>query len=137
MITAVLGQVLALGGMTLAGLLTNRFLRIELTLSCLLVGFLAGLGLEYVDFDTGIRAHNLQEIVFFYILPVLIFEAAWHIKPSILKRWLVPVLLLATFGVLSKPAGLAAAPGGGAAGWSPPGWTPPTPPCWRYWTLGA
>lgn len=100
MVTEVIGQILALGSLTLVGLLANRFLRIELTLACLLVGFIAGLGLSSVDFDTGIRAHNLQEIVFFIILPVLIFEAAWHIKPSILKGWIVPILLLATVGVL-------------------------------------
>lgn len=100
MITELMTQILALGGLTLVGLLVNKILRLELTLACLAAGFLAGLGLNYIDFDTGIRAHNLQEIVFFVILPVLIFEAAWHLKPSILKTWLVPVLLLATLGVL-------------------------------------
>lgn len=100
MVASIVGQILVLGGLTVVGLLINRFLRVELTLACLLVGFLAGLGLGYVDFDTGIRADNLREIVFFIILPVLIFEAAWHLKPSILKVWLIPILLLATLGVL-------------------------------------
>ncbi len=100
MITGIMGQVLALGSLILAGLLFNRFLRIDLTLACMLAGLLAGQGIATIDFDTGIRAHNLREIVFFIILPVLIFEAAWHIKPSILKSWLTPVLLLATLGVL-------------------------------------
>ncbi len=100
MVISITGQVLALSGMALAGLFISRFVKIELTLSCLLVGFLAGLGLAYVDFDTGIRAHNLQEIVFFIILPVLIFEAAWHLKPALLKRWLIPILILSTVGVV-------------------------------------
>jgi CPA1 family monovalent cation:H+ antiporter len=100
MITQTLGQVLALGGLTLIGLLINRLLRIELTLSCLIIGFLFGLGITYIDFDTGIRAHNLRDIVFYLILPVLIFEAAWQIQPKVLTRWLLPILLLATFGVL-------------------------------------
>lgn len=100
MIVGITGQILALSSLTLVGLLINRFLRIELTLACLIVGFSAGLGIGYIDFDTGIRAHNLHEIVFFLILPVLIFEAAWHVKPSLLKRWLLPILLLATLGVL-------------------------------------
>lgn len=100
MVTEIVGQILVLGGLTLAGLLLNRLLRLELTLACLLVGFLAGLCLEFVDFDTGIRAFNLQEIVFFIILPVLIFEAAWHLSPTTLKAWAVPVLLLATVGVV-------------------------------------
>ena len=100
MIVEAIGQVLALASLTVVGLLVNRFTRIDLTLACLLTGFLTGLALGYVDFDTGIRAHNLHEIVFFIILPVLIFEAAWHLKPALLKHWLLPVLLLATIGVL-------------------------------------
>lgn len=100
MVIEVTGQILALGALTLLGLLIHRGLKVELTLACLFAGFAAGLGLGFIDFDTGIRAHNLQDIVFFIILPVLIFEAAWHIKPALLWRWLMPALLLATVGVL-------------------------------------
>ena len=64
MVTALTGQVLSLVGLAVIGLLLNRAVKLELTLACLLCGFLAGLGLGYVDFDTGIRAHNLQELVF-------------------------------------------------------------------------
>lgn len=100
MLVTAIGQVLALGCMALTGLLLSRLVRLELTLACLLTGFLVGLALSYIDFDTGIRAHNLHEIVFYIILPVLIFEAAWHLKPKLLRRWLVPVMVLATVGVL-------------------------------------
>jgi CPA1 family monovalent cation:H+ antiporter len=99
-VVTVIGQVLALGCMALVGLLLSRLIRLELTLACLLTGCLVGLSLEYTHFDTGIRAHNLHEIVFFIILPVLIFEAAWHLKPQLLRRWLIPVFVLATLGVL-------------------------------------
>ena len=100
MVVTVTGQVLALGGVAIVALLLSRFSRLELTLSCILCGFIAGQAIGWLDFDTGIRAHNLEEIVFYVILPVLIFEASWHIKPGLLKRWLLPVLLLATLGVL-------------------------------------
>jgi CPA1 family monovalent cation:H+ antiporter len=100
MVVTLTGQVLALMGIAIIGLLVSRVTKLELTLVCLLCGFLAGLGIDYIDFDTGLRAHNLREIVFFIILPVLIFEAAWHLKPSLLKAWILPVLLLATLGVL-------------------------------------
>jgi CPA1 family monovalent cation:H+ antiporter len=99
-LVSVMGQILALGCMALMGLLLSRLARLELTLACLLTGFLVGLSLGYIQFDTGIRAHNLHEIVFFIILPVLIFEAAWHLKPHLLRRWLIPVVVLATLGVL-------------------------------------
>ena len=100
MVSTIMGQVLAVSGMAVAGLLLQRALRIELTLACLLVGFLVGLGLQFTTFDTGIRASNLHDLVFFVILPVLIFEAAWELKPVLLKRWLLPILLMATLGVL-------------------------------------
>lgn len=100
MLVSVMGQILALGCMALIGLLLSRFARLELTLACLLTGFFVGQSLGYIHFDTGIRAHNLREIVFFIILPVLIFEAAWHLKPQLLRRWLIPVIVLATLGVL-------------------------------------
>ncbi len=100
MVATVTGQVLALGGVAILALLLSRFTRLELTLACVLCGFAAGQTVGWLDFDTGIRAHNLEEIVFYVILPVLIFEASWHIEPVVLRRWIVPVLLLATLGVL-------------------------------------
>ena len=100
MIITATGQILFLSSLTIVGLLINRFLKLELTLACSLVGVLAGLSLSLLDFDTGIRAHNLQDIVFFIILPILIFEAAWQIKLSLLLRWIIPILVLAIVGVL-------------------------------------
>ena len=100
MVVSLTGQILALAGLAILGLLINRAVKLELTLACLLCGFLASLGIGTIGFDTGIRAHNLREIVFFIILPVLIFEAAWHLKPHLLRQWLGPVLILATLGVL-------------------------------------
>ncbi len=100
MIITTTGQILLLSGLTIAGLLVNRVVKLELTLSCALVGLLTGLSLGFVNIDTGIRHYNLQDLVFFVILPVLIFEAAWHLKLHILKRWIIPILVLAIFGVL-------------------------------------
>ena len=103
MVISITSQILILSGMAIIGLLINRLVKLELTLACLLVGFVTGLGLDYIDyvnFDTGIRAYNLKDIVFFVILPVLIFEAAWHLQPGRLKRWLAPILVLATLGVV-------------------------------------
>jgi CPA1 family monovalent cation:H+ antiporter len=100
MLVTTTGQVLGLLGVAIIGLLVSRAIKLEATLACLLCGFLAGIGVEYFGVDTGLRAHHLRELVFFIILPVLIFEAAWHLKPVLLKRWLMPALLLATVGVL-------------------------------------
>ena len=101
MVSIIVGQVLAVSALAVVGLMVQRALRIELTLACLLVGFVAGLGIEFTSFDTGVRASNLHDLVFFVILPVLIFEAAWELKPALLKKWLLPILLMATLGVLT------------------------------------
>ena len=101
MVSIIVVQVLAVSALAVVGLMVQRALRVELTLACLLVGFVAGLGIEFTSFDTGIRASNLHDLVFFVILPVLIFEAAWGLKPALLQKWLLPILLMATLGVLT------------------------------------
>lgn len=99
-VTTLVGQGLYLVTAAVFGLGLARILRIDNTLGCLIAGVLAGMLLPVIDFDTGLRADNLHQLVFFLILPVLIFEAAWQIEPKTLKRWLGPVLLLSTVGVV-------------------------------------
>jgi monovalent cation:H+ antiporter, CPA1 family len=96
----IMGQLLFLGCAVLLGQILGRLVHIDDTLSCLVAGVLAGLALPYLKIDTGIRAGNIQDIVFYIVLPVLIFEAAWHLSPGLLRRWLGPILLLSTLGVL-------------------------------------
>jgi len=59
---------------------------------------LTGIVLAAVRFDTGIVL--TREIVFDGILPPLLFEAALCIRWSELRRDAVPVLTLATLGVV-------------------------------------
>ncbi|MFT7219917.1 MAG: CPA1 family monovalent cation:H+ antiporter [Candidatus Azotimanducaceae bacterium] len=66
----------------------------------LLAGVLCGLALPFPSLDTGVRAHNIKGLVFYVILPVLIFGAAWHLKPALLRKWMLPIVLMATLGVL-------------------------------------
>lgn len=108
MIAGLMGRVLFLAGAVISGLVINRIIRLDLTLSCLVAGVLSGLLLPLIGFDTGIRSSNIQSLVFYVFLPVLIFEAAWHIKPSYLKRWLAPILLLSTVGLMISCVAVAA-----------------------------
>ncbi|WP_019531188.1 cation:proton antiporter [Dasania marina] len=96
----VVGQILLVVAMALCGLILNRLLKIDNSLGCLLVGVAAGWLVPQWGIDTGIRANNLQDLVFYLLLPILIFEAVWHIEPGDLKRWLKPILLLASVGVV-------------------------------------
>lgn len=100
MIILLVEQILALVSITLIAAIVRRFTKLDLSLACVLCGFIVGQLVGVVGFDTGIRASNLQDLVFFVILPILIFEAAWHLDAQLLRRWLWPVLLMSTLGVL-------------------------------------
>jgi len=94
------GQVILLSLIGLFGLAIARVFKIDITLPCLAVGLASGLVISKFGLDTGIRASNIKDVVFFLILPVLIFDAAWNMDSKLLKRWLAPSLLLASVGVL-------------------------------------
>ncbi|MCX2841171.1 sodium:proton antiporter [Microbulbifer thermotolerans] len=99
-VTTLVGQGLYMAVAAVVGLMLARILRTDITLGCLIAGVLAGVLLPVLDYDTGLRAANLQQLVFFVILPVLIFEAAWQIEPRLLKRWLGPIFLFSTLGMV-------------------------------------
>lgn len=99
-VTTLVGQGLYMAVAAVVGLALARVLRTDNTLGCLIAGVLAGVLLPVIDYDTGLRADNLHQLVFFVILPVLIFDAAWQIEPRALKRWLGPILLFSTLGVV-------------------------------------
>lgn len=64
---------------------------------------LVGLGLATLD----VRLVNLSpELILFIFLPPLLFEAAWNIKWSNLKRDLFPIVLFAIVGVMICVGGL-------------------------------
>lgn len=99
MVTTLVGQVLYLLMAVAFGLVLARILHIDYALGCLAAGAVAGLLPPAIDYGAVLPAYNLHQLVFFVILPVLIFEAAWQLDPRALKRWLGPVLLLAILGV--------------------------------------
>lgn len=50
--------------------------------------------------DTGLSYQNFHDLVFYLFLPILIFTAAYSIRPGELRRVLVPVASLAILGIL-------------------------------------
>jgi len=94
------GQVLFLALLCAVGFLLHRVTRADATLMSLLAGVLGALALPFLGLDTGIRANNIKDLVFYVILPILIFGAAWHLKPVLLRKWILPIVLMATLGVL-------------------------------------
>lgn len=99
-VAVVVGQILFMLLLGMLGMVIARLARLELSLACVISGVLGGLSLPFLGVDTGIRAGNVRDLVFFVILPILIFEAAWAMKPAQLRRWLMPILVFATIGVL-------------------------------------
>ncbi|MDP5208351.1 sodium:proton antiporter [Microbulbifer sp. 2205BS26-8] len=99
-LVTIVGQGLYLALAAVIGLGIARILRIDNTLGCLVAGVLAALLLPVIEYDTGVRATSLRDLVFFVILPVLIFESAWQLDPKALKRWIGPILLFSTLGLV-------------------------------------
>ncbi|MFN2288139.1 MAG: cation:proton antiporter [Chromatocurvus sp.] len=99
MIPEVLGNALLLLGFAFLGITLGKLLRLEMTLACLLTGLAAGQLLAPLGLDTGVRAHNVEDLVFYILLPPLLFLAAWHVKLTELRQWLLPIITLSTAGV--------------------------------------
>ncbi len=80
--------------------IVSWFRRIPYTLLLVIVGA----GLALVD----VRLVNLSpELILLIFLPPLLFEAAWNLKWSSLKKDLIPICLYAVFGVVISIAGVA------------------------------
>jgi monovalent cation:H+ antiporter, CPA1 family len=81
----------------------SRALSVLRNIPYTLLLLLVGLGLAVLD----VRLINLSpELILFIFLPPLLFEAAWNLNWSSLKRNLVPILLFAIIGVLVCVGGL-------------------------------
>jgi CPA1 family monovalent cation:H+ antiporter len=74
--------------------LTER-LRLPFPTVLVLVGFIGSEAVVRLGWDTGLRADNFNDLVVYVFLPVLIFATALGLDPRLLRRNLVPVLLLA------------------------------------------
>lgn len=96
----VVGHALFVAAIGLSGLLLARFTPLDDSLACVVMGFGVGLAAEPAGVELVLRQADIQALVFYVLLPVLIFNAAWHLRPSLLLQWLVPALLLAIVGVL-------------------------------------
>lgn len=97
-VSTTLGQFLLVCALGLGGLALNQVSRLSLPLSCVLCGAAFGQMLPMLGLDTGIRASNFSDVLFFLLLPMLIFSAGWHMSPKSLYRQLPVILLLCLVG---------------------------------------
>ncbi len=72
--------------------------RLHLPYSLMLVlgGFVGSELVTGFGVDLGLRWHHFQPLVFYFLLPALIFESALHLDGRALLRNLIPILLLST-----------------------------------------
>jgi len=70
-------------------------LRLPFSAALMLVGFVVSELLVSFSIDTGIRWDNFYDLIFFVLLPVLIFEAAFNMNARLLLKNVIPVLFLA------------------------------------------
>ena len=78
----------------------SKWFNLPYTTSLVIVGFAVSEVLVMFGFDTGIRADNFQQLIFYVLLPVLIFESAYSIDKQTLRHNLFPILYLAIVGML-------------------------------------
>lgn len=64
------------------------------------LGFITSELVVFAGIDTGIRSDNFQSIIFYVFIPVLVFESAYNIDKSQLKKNLVVILSLAIIAML-------------------------------------
>ena len=72
-----------------------RKARIPFTATLVVAGYISSELLVKAGVDTGIRAENFHDLIFFVFLPVLVFESAYNINARLLWKNLLPILFLA------------------------------------------
>ena len=98
MLMATQHAILMLSGLLLLAIMVKplaTWLHIPFSALLVVIGFVASEVLVLSGIDTGIRADNFHDLIFFVFLPVLVFESAYTINVRLLLKNLLPILFLA------------------------------------------
>lgn len=82
------------------GIIISHLTRLSYTLVILLLGIGASFWVPALGIETGIRAHNFQDLILFILIPTLIFEAALNLNLKDLNPLLPIIIFSATVGLL-------------------------------------
>jgi len=96
---AILALVIMLG-LSLIAQPISRLSHLPIASILVLLGYVASELIVYNGLDTGLRADNFQSIIFYILIPVLVFESAINIDKAKLKKNLVVILFLAILTML-------------------------------------
>ena len=72
-----------------------RWVRLPFVAMLVVMGFLGSELMVGLGLDTGIRFDNFNQMVMYVFIPIIIFESAYRIPLDVLRRNLLPVIMLA------------------------------------------
>ncbi len=78
----------------------SRLVRLPYSSVLVIVGYVASELAVMSGIDTGIRADNFHDLIFYVFIPVLVFESAYKINKNLLLENIIPILILAVIGLL-------------------------------------
>ena len=79
----------------------SRLVRLPYSSVLVMVGYVTSELAVMLGIDTGIRAENFHELIFYVFIPVLVFESAYKINKKLLLKNILPIIILAVIGLLS------------------------------------
>ena len=78
----------------------SRLIRLPYSSVLVLTGYLTSELAVRSGIDTGIRAENFHDLIFYVFIPLLVFESAFKINIKLLFENIIPVITLAVIGLL-------------------------------------
>jgi len=78
----------------------SRLVRLPYSSVLVIAGYLASELAVMSGVDTGIRAENFHDLIFYVFIPVLVFESAYKINKNLLFENIIPIIILAVIGLL-------------------------------------
>ena len=78
----------------------SRLVRLPYSSVLVMAGYVTSELAVMSGIDTGIRAENFHDLIFYVFIPLLVFESAYKINKKLLLENIVPILILAVIGLL-------------------------------------
>ena len=86
----------------------SRLVRMPYSSVLVIAGYVTSELAVISGIDTGIRAENFHDLVFYVFIPVLVFESAYKINKKLLLENIIPIIILAVIGLLLTASLIAA-----------------------------
>ena len=78
----------------------SRLVRLPYSSVLVMAGYVTSELAVMSGIDTGIRAENFHDLIFYVFIPLLVFESAYKINKKLLLANIVPIIILAVIGLL-------------------------------------